>query len=238
MRLRTLFFHFVIFISSFLNLANGQSLKSSDVGTLSELSLDKLLEVRKSFLLGDLGNKEVNGNLTDEKENLPEPLALQGLGKRKPNDRGGYHTYVYEDDYKKHDKKDVQSIFQISVTTLAFLAFGGYLLCLLCQAISAKNDYNNNNANTQVVQAIIKSQNIRRGTRRPNGVRRPTSYRKKYPNRYGNLRPRPRVKRDVWDMEDTDKMYWALIRLSEGYAGYHTIQRGGENRTYTDYLDF
>ncbi|XP_055591032.1 uncharacterized protein LOC129743099 isoform X2 [Uranotaenia lowii] len=32
----------------------------------------------------------------------------------------------------------IQSIFQLSVTSLAFLAFAGYLLCLIVQAIKSK----------------------------------------------------------------------------------------------------
>lgn len=118
----------------------------------------------------------------------------------------------------------------MSVTTLAFLAFGGYLLCLLCSAISNTNSTSNSNTNTQVVQAIIKQANFRRGTRRP-----VTNYRKRRPNRY-RKKLRPRIKREIWveRVEPTvltEKMYWALISLSEGYAGYHTVDYKYFNHT-------
>ena len=35
----------------------------------------------------------------------------------------------------KKKKGDIGSVFQLSVTFLAFLAFGGYLLCLIVQAV-------------------------------------------------------------------------------------------------------
>lgn len=41
---------------------------------------------------------------------------------------------------KKKGKGDIGSIFQISVTFLAFLAFGGYLLCLILQGVKGEQD--------------------------------------------------------------------------------------------------
>lgn len=35
----------------------------------------------------------------------------------------------------------IQTIFQLSVTALAFLAFAGYLLCMIVQAIKSKGNF-------------------------------------------------------------------------------------------------
>uniref|UniRef100_A0A6P7GEK9 Uncharacterized protein LOC114341397 n=1 Tax=Diabrotica virgifera virgifera TaxID=50390 RepID=A0A6P7GEK9_DIAVI len=91
-------------------------------------------------------------------------LLSTPVGKPKSRDRGGYGgggggghsqpTYYYEEYYEKDNSKShkIQSIFQLSVTSLAFLAFGGYLLCLLIHAIKAKQ--NTNTTNTVVTQAL------------------------------------------------------------------------------------
>lgn len=180
-----------------------------DTKILSELPLEKLLQVKSTF-----NQPEVNPN--QKSDDAPQALALiQNNNQRKPNERGGhvsYHSYQ-EENSKKSGKKSVQSIFQISVTTLAFLAFGGYLLCLLVQAIKGKQMMDTSTVAT--IAAYV--QPIRRPTRRP--TRRP-------PRRY-QKRPKPeklRPKRDaVWPEVESEDLYYALVQLSEGYVKYRTI---------------
>jgi hypothetical protein len=60
---------------------------------------------------------------------------------RKPIRRGGGFLYGVDLHGKKKGKKgSISTIFQSSVTALAFLAFGGYLMCLIVQAVRAKNN--------------------------------------------------------------------------------------------------
>lgn len=72
------------------------------------------------------------------------PLTYNGgLGRvRTPLRRGGGFVYGGLDLHgkKKGKKGSISSIFQTSVTALAFLAFGGYVMCLIVQAIRAKNN--------------------------------------------------------------------------------------------------
>ncbi|CAG9854176.1 unnamed protein product [Phyllotreta striolata] len=133
--------------------ASGQDLTFvEDVKVLSELPMERLLFLKKGYVLG---KDEDCANCTEdadglESRTLPQALALQV--KTNLKDRGGGH-YYYEDDHEKNSKKNkIQTIFQLSVTSLAFLAFGGYLLCLLIHAIKGKQ---NNNVMTNA--AMIKT---------------------------------------------------------------------------------
>lgn len=123
--------HRVLLLSTFLELVLSQLFSPAvDVKTLSELPLERLLQVRNNFAL-----KRKDFALLGENSASPQALPLQS---KTTNNRGGYG--VHQDD-TKGGKKGIQSIFQISVTTLAFLAFGGYLLCLIVQAIKGKQNY-------------------------------------------------------------------------------------------------
>ncbi|KAJ3657920.1 hypothetical protein Zmor_009696 [Zophobas morio] len=195
-----------------------------DVKTLSELPLEKLLQVKSTFKNEDSDEKiEAKGG-----EDTPEALALQS--KRNPSDRGGYHYHYEEEHSKKSGKKSVQSIFQISVTTLAFLAFGGYLLCLLVQAIKGKSTTVVMDMTTMApTAAFFRPIRRRRPTRRPIRVQqRPT--RRPYSTR-------PRAKRDVWPQADPENLYYALVHLSEAYATYHTIDYRRFNFTTSSYVN-
>lgn len=66
-----------------------------DIKTLSELPLEKLLQVKKSFGVEEFENQKL--------ENIDEPqaLPLKFSSKLKPYDRGGYHSYEYGSSYKK-----------------------------------------------------------------------------------------------------------------------------------------
>ncbi|XP_056636619.1 uncharacterized protein LOC130445127 [Diorhabda sublineata] len=140
-------------------------------------------------------------------------LPIQKLlsGKLKLNDRGGYgeghgggHYYYQENNVKNTKSSKIQSIFQISITSLAFLAFGGYLLCLLIHAINSKQNYNANN-NTQINS---NNKNIRR-----------------------QPRPKRDVIGSIGGYIVYDDMYFSLLNLSEAYTKYHTIDLLGYNKT-------
>ncbi|KAG5899968.1 hypothetical protein JTB14_034539 [Gonioctena quinquepunctata] len=211
-------------------LSLGQDITNvEDIQVLSELSLEKLLSLRKAFLV-DHGQE---GNITEDvskSDGVPHALALHG--KKISKDRGGsYHphpSYHYEEVYYKEDKSKVQTIFQISVTALAFLAFGGYLLCLLIHAIKGKQTTaSSTNAVAQAMAAYLaarvkikkKTTNVRR---RPQLVNRPgNSYRR-----------RPRPKRELFsDGVIEEDMYFTLLNLSEAYTRYHTIDYTNLNGT-------
>ncbi|RZC38636.1 hypothetical protein BDFB_008945 [Asbolus verrucosus] len=216
----------VVFVFIFLKPSILQDISPLvDVKTLSELPLEKLLQVKNTFKEPELVKIEKKA----DSPSSPEALALQA--KRKPNDRGGYHNYhSYEEEHsKKSGKKSVQSIFQISVTALAFLAFGGYLLCLLVQAIKGKNYMVMMETTTMApMAAYIRPRPVRRRpTRRPLKQQRP-------PRQPYNTRP-ARPKREIWPEADPESMYYALVHLSEAYASYNTIDYSKFNYTSSSY---
>ncbi|KAJ8945437.1 hypothetical protein NQ318_009893 [Aromia moschata] len=189
---------------------------TTDIQILSELPLERLIQIKKTFYVDQEDFDEIVSNSTD---GVPQALALQS--KKDPKERGGYHTYHHLEDHhpsKKGGKTDIQSIFQISVTTLAFLAFGGYLICLLVQAVRGKTN-NDMTTATQIMSALVRSQLRRRSTRAPQRVQRPASngYRRR-------PRPRPRPKREARSSKaSVEAMYHALVEFSEGYTKYHTV---------------
>lgn len=123
--------HRVLLLLTFLELVHTQLFSPAvDVKTLSELPLERLLQVRNNFASKKL-------SLLDGSSQTPQALPLHS--KTTNTNRGSYEYGVQEE--QKGGKKGIQSIFQISVTTLAFLAFGGYLLCLIVQAIKGKQNY-------------------------------------------------------------------------------------------------
>lgn len=74
---------------------------------------------------------------------------------KKPLSRGSHEMWQ-----KKGTKKGLSTIFQMTITALAFLAFAGYLLCLLVQAIKAKQ----NSTATGTTSGISVTQNKLPGT--------------------------------------------------------------------------
>ncbi|KAF2899914.1 hypothetical protein ILUMI_06278 [Ignelater luminosus] len=192
----------------------------TDLKTLSELPLERLLKLKTNF---DPKEEELSENVISTKlkihknDDTPEALALQS--KRKPLNRGSYEPEYHK---KKEHHKDANSIFQMSVTTLAFVAFGGYLLCLIVQAIRAKNM---DNGDTMAM--LIRPS-------RPNRIRVPV--RQTTPGR----RPRPgnnnRYKREVWPDANPAEMYRALLMIAEGYSKYNTVDYKHYNRTVKAYL--
>lgn len=98
------------------------------------------------------------------------------------------------------------------MTALAFLAFGGYLLCLLIQAL--KSGHNNNNNNNALAAYLKKKKGFNR-----------------HPIKYRVPRPARRNKRNVWADPDEEKLYDALVMVSEAYTKYHTINYKNFNTT-------
>lgn len=137
----------ILFLSTYFHLILSQLYSPAvDIRTLSELPLQRLLQVRNSF-----ETKPTTKSLVDEYFESPQALPLQS--KTTNTNRGSYSYGVQEE--TKGGKKGIQSIFQISVTTLAFLAFGGYLLCLIVQAIKGKQNYYMMNMEEQGQVSII-----------------------------------------------------------------------------------
>ncbi|CAL1680780.1 unnamed protein product [Lasius platythorax] len=169
-----------------------------EVRSLSELPMDKLIQIKSS--LGSAGN-----DITDENENarkdvssrrlsvtMPMALPLKKSISKKPTRR--YEHY----DEKGKDTK-IAKIFQLAVTALSFLAFGGYLLTLIITAIR-RNMANNAATNGNVV-IFSNLQNLQNKLNRP--------------------------KRNILifnPMEnnfETDKLYEGMIMLSRSYALYN-----------------
>lgn len=122
--------HRILFLS-YLHVSTSQLFTPAvDVKTLSELPLERLLQVRNDF--------SIKSTLAGDA--LQKPQALPLLQPKTTNTNRGSYGYGVQEE-TKGGKKGIQSIFQISVTTLAFLAFGGYLLCLIVQAIKGKQNY-------------------------------------------------------------------------------------------------
>ncbi|KAK5643670.1 hypothetical protein RI129_007515 [Pyrocoelia pectoralis] len=186
----------------------------TDIKTLSELPLEKLLLLKNNFNMENMkSDEEISTKLDVEvTPNGPEALPLQS----KPivHNRGGHG----HDDYGEKDKKDTSTIFQFSVTALSFVAFGGYLLCLIVQAIRAKN------AATTTTTTMAPGGNFATLLRpgRPFGQQLPSRI------------PRPgfdRYKRQAQPSIDSDNMYEALLILAEGYSKYHTVDYKLFNQT-------
>ncbi|XP_017775501.1 PREDICTED: uncharacterized protein LOC108561897 [Nicrophorus vespilloides] len=207
-----------------------QHLSSSfDVRTLSELPMSKLLKVKNTFELNDV--EEV---VPKEELVLGVPMALKRILKN-PLKRGDYGGVESAD-----GKKGMQSVFQMSVTTLAFLAFGGYLLCLIVQSLKGKGK--------KVVMmmipvsstmASVTMANLRRRRRRR---RRPLKIRRPRPKRETHSDPETdEDEDDIVDDEGRDDfapdvdphyMFDALVHLSEAYTQYHTTNYRHLNQTF------
>ncbi|EFN65815.1 hypothetical protein EAG_04640 [Camponotus floridanus] len=172
------------------------SLYMDEVRSLSELPMNKLIQIRSSF-----GSPE--NDITDEDRNAREdvssrssltmPMALPlKRSSKKPMRR-------YEEHYDEKGKESkISKIFQSAVTALSFLAFGGYLLTLIITAIR-RNMANNTNTNGNVV-VFSNLQNLQKLSRPKRNVL-------------------------IFDpMEnnfETDKLYEGMIMLSRSYALYN-----------------
>lgn len=215
-----------------------------DIKTLSELPLDKLLQVQNLFKIQELTLID-NQTLDRKGDNLNIPIALALKSKNGIINRHGHDEHG--DHY--HEKSKIQSIFQLSVTALAFLSFGGYLLCLIVNAIRSKQIAVNNATATQqqILAAIINAQT----NRQPIRITRVRRRRPRKPNINNNRNKANRIrksqqkrkptrhKREIelsshWpDNLNTDDMYYALVTISEAYKNYHTTDYKHYNETIT-----
>ncbi|XP_034942898.1 uncharacterized protein [Chelonus insularis] len=106
-----------------------EELFSKEVQSLSELPLDKLIQLKS--------NLAAENNELEEPEIEPEmegriasPLSMQ-LKRHDPHRSKSIKRFS---DWEESDNK-ISKIFHFALTTLAFLAFGGYLLCLVITSI-------------------------------------------------------------------------------------------------------
>ncbi|XP_060661724.1 uncharacterized protein LOC132795181 [Drosophila nasuta] len=111
---------------------------------LSNFPLQDLLILKKSVQLmrsaeEDELSPDDSGSCNDT-PNAPQRMALMAAergdhsGPSQPWQQSGGHMSSWTEE--KPSK--LQTLFQISITALAFLSFGGYLLCLIVQAIKSK----------------------------------------------------------------------------------------------------
>ncbi|XP_060531603.1 uncharacterized protein LOC132705177 [Cylas formicarius] len=191
-----------------------------DTDSLSELPLDKLLNVKKN--LNELTHQNLPQNRSDHFDDISitdEPGALALTSKFKLTKLGTY-LGPYDEDYKHEGgKKSVTTVFQLSVTTLAFLAFGGYLVYLVVAAISGKNYNYVYNPNTQLMAAMINSHfNHKRRHKKKKRKRRPIKH-----GHFGYKEADEvsREKRAAGTDEDGEVLYRALVNLSEGCAKFY-----------------
>ncbi|XP_022227357.2 uncharacterized protein LOC111077393 [Drosophila obscura] len=118
---------------------------------LTNFQLDELLMLKKSMermgALDDSTSAREDPQLahtTDcpeaEASHVPQRMALMAA------DRGDYESTGSHAPWQGHSAPSwtepkpskLQTLFQVSITALAFLSFGGYLLCLIVQAIKSK----------------------------------------------------------------------------------------------------
>ncbi|XP_016939022.2 uncharacterized protein [Drosophila suzukii] len=74
---------------------------------------------------------------------LPERMALMAADRGEHDTTGSSgpwhsHPQPHPTSWMEPKPSKLQTLFQISITALAFLSFGGYLLCLIVQAIKSK----------------------------------------------------------------------------------------------------
>ncbi|XP_016990971.2 uncharacterized protein LOC108052934 [Drosophila rhopaloa] len=115
---------------------------------LANFQMDELLLLKKSVLrmeFQDAGSSPTPARECPDVEGsqLPERMALMAA------DRGEHDTTGSSGSWQsthpqaatpwvEQKPSKLQTLFQISITALAFLSFGGYLLCLIVQAIKSK----------------------------------------------------------------------------------------------------
>ncbi|XP_023245735.1 uncharacterized protein LOC111643010 [Copidosoma floridanum] len=120
---------------------SGLYFNQDEVQSLSELPLDKLIQIKSSFA------RKISGS--DDYDLIPEartrsasvvPMAMS-LRRTSGSNNGLIRRHGMEEEKGKDSK--ISKIFQLTVTALSFLAFGGYLLTLIVTAIK-RNQINVN----------------------------------------------------------------------------------------------
>ncbi|XP_011643332.1 uncharacterized protein LOC105431081 [Pogonomyrmex barbatus] len=172
------------------------SLYQHEIRSLSELPMDKLIQIKSSLASNDDITNEKNEDMDISSRTLPMlassmslPMALKRSSK-KPIRR-------YEEHYDEKSKDTkISKIFQLAITALSFLAFGGYLLTLIITAIR-RNSSPNGNGNVLIFSNLQSLQKVNR----------------------------PKRNILIFDpMEnnfETDKLYEGMIMLSRSYALYN-----------------
>ncbi|KAL6264158.1 hypothetical protein P5V15_004237 [Pogonomyrmex californicus] len=172
------------------------SLYQHEIRSLSELPMDKLIQIKSSLASNDDITNEKNEDMDISSRTLPMlassmslPMALKRSSK-KPIRR-------YEEHYDEKGKDTkISKIFQLAITALSFLAFGGYLLTLIITAIR-RNSSPNGNGNVLIFSNLQSLQKVNR----------------------------PKRNILIFDpMEnnfETDKLYEGMIMLSRSYALYN-----------------
>ncbi|XP_017851770.1 uncharacterized protein LOC108606295 [Drosophila busckii] len=70
--------------------------------------------------------------------NQPERMALMVADRSSSDAAQSWYSGYGAAHWPEEKPSKLQTLFQISITALAFLSFGGYLLCLIVQAIKSK----------------------------------------------------------------------------------------------------
>ncbi|XP_032684816.1 uncharacterized protein LOC116850528 [Odontomachus brunneus] len=168
------------------------SLYLDEIRSLSELPMDKLIQIKSSLACGnDIIDEEISEDVDMSSRTfslaLPMALPLKAITK-KPTRR-------YEDHYddKGKDTK-ISKIFQLAITALSFLAFGGYLLTLIIMAI--RRNTNGGGGNVVVFSNLQSLQKLHRPKR--------------------NILMFDPMENNF----ETDRLYEGMIMLSRSYALY------------------
>ncbi|XP_015041139.2 uncharacterized protein [Drosophila pseudoobscura] len=69
---------------------------------------------------------------------MPQRMALMAADRGDHDSTGSHAAWHTAPSWMEPKPSKLQTLFQVSITALAFLSFGGYLLCLIVQAIKSK----------------------------------------------------------------------------------------------------
>ncbi|XP_064540251.1 uncharacterized protein LOC135429741, partial [Drosophila montana] len=113
---------------------------------LSNFQIEDLLVLKKSMeLMAHAERHRREGDLTDDiapsctnTTDEPQRLALMAADRGVDHGISGQQPWQSDPAWVEEKPSKLQTLFQISITALAFLSFGGYLLCLIVQAIKSK----------------------------------------------------------------------------------------------------
>ncbi|XP_002011376.4 uncharacterized protein LOC6585750 [Drosophila mojavensis] len=114
---------------------------------LANFQIHDLLVLKKSMeLMGHAESHETNVDEAfagcSETTDGPQRLALMAADRSDRGTSAVGSSHPWQSDpvasWVEEKPSKLQTLFQISITALAFLSFGGYLLCLIVQAIKSK----------------------------------------------------------------------------------------------------
>ncbi|XP_017062894.2 uncharacterized protein LOC108102427 [Drosophila eugracilis] len=112
---------------------------------LANFQVDELLLLKKSVLMMEAMEDAPTTACPKAKSDgsqLPEQMALMAADRSEHDTTGSsgpWQSHPHAPaSWPEEKPSKLQTIFQISITSLAFLSFGGYLLCLIVHAIKSK----------------------------------------------------------------------------------------------------